>query len=399
MSDVPGRLLRETLQAGMTGESPGCLDAETAARYADGALNRSERAAVESHAAGCARCQALLAAMARTAPPVVSRSWFRSPILAWAVPLTAVAAALLLYVQVAPKSRRAAPVDAREMEARQVRPTETDAVAAPTESGAVTALTENKTAAAPTGRIAKPSAERAPAADVQAKAAQRPADGPREAYRSGVTSAKAQQAQAQPPANAATTPGSAAETVAGAATAPVPQASPAPSRMADAATPPPAPVAPPAPRIAAAPSAPPAAASRDEASARGNAMQALALSSRRAPSTIVIPSSTASTRWRVISTVVQRSTDSGMTWIDTQPTGASLAPAAGASPSPSVCWLVGPQGLVLLSTDGRTWKRVVFPETVDLTSVLAIDATAATVTTADGRTFNTTDGGLSWIRR
>src|SRR5262245_46146291 len=109
MSDVPGRLLRETLQAGMSGESPRCVDAETLARWADGALSRTERAAVEAHAAGCARCQSLLAAMARTAPPAVSRSWFRSPILAWVAPLTAVAAALLVYVQLAPRPRSSAP--------------------------------------------------------------------------------------------------------------------------------------------------------------------------------------------------------------------------------------------------------------------------------------------------
>src|SRR5881628_1930031 len=105
MSDVPGRLLRETLQAGMSGESPRCLDAETVARWADDTLSRKERAAVEAHAASCARCQSMLAAMARTAPPAVSRSWFRSPIVAWVAPLTAVAAALLIYVQVAPRSR------------------------------------------------------------------------------------------------------------------------------------------------------------------------------------------------------------------------------------------------------------------------------------------------------
>ena len=83
MSDVPGRLLRETLQAGMSGESPRCLDAETVARWADDNLSRKERAAVEAHAASCARCQSMLAAMARTAPPAVARSWFRSPIVAW----------------------------------------------------------------------------------------------------------------------------------------------------------------------------------------------------------------------------------------------------------------------------------------------------------------------------
>lgn len=75
-----------------------------------------------------------------------------------------------------------------------------------------------------------------------------------------------------------------------------------------------------------------------------------------------------------------------------------MAPTAGASPSPLVCWLVGPQGLVLLSTDGRSWKRIGFPETVDLTSIEATDDKTATITALNGRTFKTTDGGQAWTR-
>jgi photosystem II stability/assembly factor-like uncharacterized protein len=49
-----------------------------------------------------------------------------------------------------------------------------------------------------------------------------------------------------------------------------------------------------------------------------------------------------------------------------------------------------------LSTDGRTWQRVAFPESVDLVSIRASDGVNATVTAADGRTFTTTDGGRTW---
>src|SRR5258708_26298161 len=67
MSDVPTRLLRETLRTPLTPAStPGCMDTETLAAWSDDALSAREREAVESHAAVCARCQALLAAMART---------------------------------------------------------------------------------------------------------------------------------------------------------------------------------------------------------------------------------------------------------------------------------------------------------------------------------------------
>ena len=92
---------------------------------------------------------------------------------------------------------------------------------------------------------------------------------------------------------------------------------------------------------------------------------------------------------------VQRSNDAGATW-ETQSAGVSAVITSGAAPSDSVCWLVGKSGVVLLSTDGRSWRRVPFPQAVDLISVVATDATTATVVAAGGRTFRTTDGGRSW---
>ncbi len=71
---------------------------------------------------------------------------------------------------------------------------------------------------------------------------------------------------------------------------------------------------------------------------------------------------------------------------------------ARSSPSPDVIWFVGREGVVLLATDGRTFLRVPFPETVDLTAVTAEDESRAEVTTADGRVFRTADGGRTWTR-
>jgi len=110
---------------------------------------------------------------------------------------------------------------------------------------------------------------------------------------------------------------------------------------------------------------------------------------------IVIVSVVHNTQWQIMPDgMVQRSIDGGATW--TQSTRASVAPTAGASPSPLVCWLVGPQGLVLLTTDGTSWKRLAFPEAIALTRVQASDEKTATVTAANGRTFSTTDGGVTW---
>jgi photosystem II stability/assembly factor-like uncharacterized protein len=104
-----------------------------------------------------------------------------------------------------------------------------------------------------------------------------------------------------------------------------------------------------------------------------------------------------SVRWRIAGSVVERSTDGGAAW-EAVPTGVAAELRAGAAPSTTVCWVVGRGGIVLLSTDGRAWRRVAFPEITDLSAVRATDARTASVTTADGRMFTTSDGGLSWGR-
>jgi photosystem II stability/assembly factor-like uncharacterized protein len=100
--------------------------------------------------------------------------------------------------------------------------------------------------------------------------------------------------------------------------------------------------------------------------------------------------------WRILaSDVVERSTDR-VTWV-----AVTIAPPVkgllhGSAPSPTICWLAGRAGLVLLATDGRQFTRVTPPTLADLTSILAIDARQATVTTASGQTLTTTDGGKTW---
>lgn len=103
-------------------------------------------------------------------------------------------------------------------------------------------------------------------------------------------------------------------------------------------------------------------------------------------------------RWRIVAGGgVERSTDGGVTW-QPQSTGVNVTLTAGAATSPTICWLVGPGGIVLLSTDGRTWQRAAFPETINLTAVRPADDKRATVVAADGRSFTTTDGGRTWNR-
>ena len=51
------------------------------------------------------------------------------------------------------------------------------------------------------------------------------------------------------------------------------------------------------------------------------------------------------------------------------------------------------------TTDGITWIRIAFPEPVDLAAIEATDASHATVTSAAGLRFRTTDGGATWGRQ
>src|SRR5687767_2131536 len=130
-----------------------------------------------------------------------------------------------------------------------------------------------------------------------------------------------------------------------------------------------------APPAVAAPEAPPRAVEESLAvgAASGNATQTFALA-------------------------VRRMDDGRVVW-ETRPDDISARLTAGASPSPATIWLVGKSGLVLLSTDGRLWRRLPFPDPADLTAIEAANQINATVTTADARTFTTSDGGLTWQRR
>lgn len=123
----------------------------------------------------------------------------------------------------------------------------------------------------------------------------------------------------------------------------------------------------------------------------------LQLEARAAAPADTIVSPDPNSRWRINGRGIERSTDGGRTW-KSQPPGTDTDLNAGFSPAPAVCWIVGKGGLVLLSTDGDTWRRLPFPDAaVDLVAVTASDGLTATVTAAHGRTYRTHDGGRSWI--
>jgi hypothetical protein len=328
-----------------------CLDADTLAAWADGALDAGALAAAEAHAADCARCQAMLAAMARTAPLAPAQavaSWWK-PAFRWLVPLTAAAAAVLVWTIVPSRDGRVA--------VRQVSEDATTTPPPPVASPSPSQERAPATVVPPTSAVTP-----TPRRETQTLAETKEAELSRQAAdlsRRSAKNAKAEGAEADKRSPAA------------GATA-----------LADAST-----------RTDRTPTA-----AENAAAARSAPAQPMARTfSFGAPETVIVSSNPAS-RWRILQGgQVQRSADGGATW-QTQTTGVSDTLSGGWSPSPSVCWLVGPRGIVLRTTDGRSWTRIPFPEAVPLTSIRATDGETATVTTEDGRQFVTENGGRSWAR-
>lgn len=348
--------LRQAIEAPPMAETTAsCLDAETLAAMIDGGLADAALAAAHAHVADCARCQQLVAALAKIESPVhsmpaasPSRRW-----LMWAAPLAAAAAVAGVWVAIPnragnPEPAVAAPrvaeksIDQPALPSARSAPPRRDnsaAVAggrvAAKDRQAVEQRSDKKAEADARPNLpAAPSTNRfAPAGALSAAAAAPPPAQAQEAQQAG-----------QPPSSAQTAKG---------APAPIPFKSVDALRMAG---------------------------RRDEAGQ------------------VEIASPEPAIRWRISAATVQRSTDGGATW-EMQPTGSADVLTNGASPAPTICWLVGRRGVVLLTIDGRSWRRVEFPEMTDLSAIQATDGQNASVSTADGRTFTTNDAGATWVRR
>jgi hypothetical protein len=112
------------------------------------------------------------------------------------------------------------------------------------------------------------------------------------------------------------------------------------------------------------------------------------------PTTILTPDP--AILWRFAgSGFVERSTDGGATWQGEEASAGAVL-IAGAAPSADVCWLVGRDGLILMTKDAKTWKKIAPPVEGDFIAVSAESAPKATVTAADGRKFSTNNGGKKW---
>ncbi len=331
-----------------------CLDAETVAAWMDGGLDAASVVAAEAHASSCERCQALLATVASTLPVGTTheargtaRFWKW-----WLAPIAATAAAVTLWMVVPQTPMQSPPatplarddVKAQAPAARADAPAPAASAPSPAEERApgdsrrnVPAVTQESKALADADTASR-NAAAGNRVDQQAK-------------REEAAPLAAEMRQAMPAAAAPPVEVAAAERLReapAAPVAPVATAAPAESQL------------------------------------------------RKQVAAPVIVSPDPNSRWRVTAPgTIERSEDGGRVWLPVR-INAKEDVLAGASPSRLTCWLVGRNGLVLLATDGTNFTRLPFPASVDLLSVTSPEPRIATVTTADGRTFRTTDGGRTW---
>lgn len=413
--------LRQTPVAGARVDD--CLDAETLAAWSEGLLDGRERTIAEAHAASCARCQAMLAVMVRTTPAPASAAG--SPFRKWFMmlsPAMAAAAAVALWVAV---DRRPAPRMIDELSKQQAtteRPAEVGQMASPAvgadkevdrkspdvslvpvapEVSADARRDINDRAGARTRLDARapaaPGNERAEKEKKDLASAKR-VDKPLDAAESVSVTASTPPVQVAPPGPA---PLQQANQALNQNQAQTPNQNQSGQRQQAAGAV--------EERVVVTGEKPLARAAGDttvegRSSGRGGSAggfadaSALRFRANAGPFDIAVPES--SIRWRVVDgRTIQRSSDAGVTWANHHTAENDVTLTAGAAPSSNVCWLVGRSGAIILTTDGRAWRRLTFSEPADLAAVTASDARRATVTTADGRLFATTDGGRTWTRR
>lgn len=326
----------------MTSTTP-CLDAETLAAWADGGLDPQAAAMAEAHVSSCDRCQEIVGLMAHVATDPGSRlsdpapAWWQRFRAGWLIPLTAGVAAVGLWMMV-PANRPASPPPTAPVVASKARDEAPATQAAPAQTFAEPAR----------DRADKRQQAAAPSIDQLARNVGKP---------DASSEKKEQKLAAREPARQ--------------------------DRFEERG----APARPAAEAAAAAPAAP----------APAPAAPALGRLNAFAPSR-EIASPDPRTRWRLLDGGnVEYTSNSGQTWEATA-TGVTEPLTAGSSPTADICWIVGRNGTVLLTTDGRRWQRVAFPETTDLSSVQATDSRSALVVAADGMLFRTNDGGTTWSR-
>jgi hypothetical protein len=334
--------LKHELRAAGTPPADACLDAETLGAWTDGGLEPAVMAALEAHVSNCARCQALVGTLIRSAPGTERTPGTLSLWRWWLAPIAAGVTAVTLWMVVPEQQKLATAPPQPEIASPAQAPAAANApVAAPTLPPA--APEKDAAVAQATDKLARRDNEVAAAARADRRQEKRVGERKEEAP---ALQERARLADAAAPAAATTA------------------------------------AAPPPPPMPAAPRAP----------AEFGALE----KSARAAAVIEIATLDPAVGWRIVGDRIERSEDGGKTWRMTRQ-NSSEGLTAGSAPSNEVCWFVGRAGRVLLTIDsGATFTDVSLVEPLDLASIAAIDARNASVYSVVGRRFRTADGGRTW---
>ena len=331
---------------GQRGSDSACPDAETLAAFWDQSLAADERTFCEVHCATCLRCQAHLAALARTSAVEQNLAEERRPTSfgwltdwRWLAPMATAAAVLLAVWSIDP-----APLPDLQRPAVGDSDTAVEAIQESAEGRQTAALERQDVAPAERENLTPEADQRVPQVPDE-------------------VSVLDQAARAEP---------------------------------ADPATP-----LEESRNRSSAPSATAALAERRLTPQSADASEATApiLERLEAGPMIQVASGDGPIRWRILPPGrVEHSVDGGTTWTE-QLADASATLSAGFSPSSAVCWIVGANGTILRTSDGgETWERVTAPRQVDLIGIEAVDGRSATIDAVDGVSFRTEDSGLTWER-
>lgn len=372
------RLLASELGRGRGLPEEACPRLELLAAWFDHSLpgtgdsnEPDEAAAIEFHLSRCARCQALIADLARAEPEVLyvhprpatpQRQWHPR----WLVP-TAAAALVVLAVaittlrdsapgptaSVSPSTPSAAssPAAAAPLPARQTESAQRLGALPPPLASPPTASPGNR-ATAPAPRAAGAKEQRLAADRVELEGARAAADAESRPERAEAPPLQRRVEQLAPPA---------AEEAKGGTFVTSPVSAPAGSAVGGQKT-----------KVA------------NIASGAGGGVTF-------APGGLV--------GWRYLRPgVLARTDDGGATWRDQSlPEEARLTVIAAVSPL--VCWAAGPSGTLLRTTDGHTWQVMTPPVRADVAGLIAHGAARATLFTTDGTRYDTSDAGATWRRR
>jgi hypothetical protein len=414
--------LKREIQSAQPSPEADCPAPDVLAAYYDRSLSRSERARVDAHLTSCARCQSMIASIARaddTDRSLVQREPARRFFWIPRVLAPAAMVGVVIAIAIGVRSREqrapevialASPAVSGKLELAQ------RAVEPPPEIASQAKLAPEAPSAPPAAGVAAPRAA-APAAHHHSTAAERFASPPLAIPKQ----ARSLSAPAQPPnipaeesramraqtGSADSTGSPAAENLPPATAALEPLPGAAPSARAEIG------LEKSAPPLIERSSSMPAASSNAPAQAQNAPAQeayemkapSAAMGSpvggettmmAKAPETNQIASPDGSVVWQFGSGGTISRSGNSSPWL-TLRSGVTTDLLAASAPSNDVCWIAGKSGTIVRTLDGGAHLQLIKPPAREnFTAISATDSNNAIVSAASGQRFITHDGGVTW---